>query len=152
QLTLRSRRTPGYQAINPEFYLESVSTLEAIPIRNTHGLLYVGNNNDGLVKLRARVKRLNSSAGGIIIIRDNSGNHVQDIQIPKDNKWRDYELKLTPNKFYKIQFKTPGVEMFLQGPNRPFVFTEPLYTKYLYKEVPFYFRVPENRKTFQIQI
>lgn len=152
QLTLRSRRTPGYQAINPEFYLESVSTLEAIPIRNTHGLLYVGNNNDGLVKLRARVKRLNSSAGGIIIIRDNSGNHVQDIQIPKDNKWRDYELKLTPNKFYKIQFKTPGAEMFLQGPNRPFVFTEPLYTKYLYKEVPFYFRVPENRKTFQIQI
>src|SRR5690606_41368598 len=73
QLTLRSRRTPGYQAINPEFYLESVSTLEAIPIRNTHGLLYVGNNNDDHVKLRARVKRLNSSAGGIISMHDNLG-------------------------------------------------------------------------------
>lgn len=152
ELRVRRNHDPKYVALHPEFYVDSVLSFEPIPIRNTRGLLYVGAKNNGLVRFRARVKRLNSSAGGIIIIRDESGNHIKDIIIPTDNKWRDYEINLAPNKFYKVQFRTPGAEMYFQGPNRPFVFTEPLYHKYLYKQVPYFFYVPDNVDNVKIEI
>lgn len=152
QLTLRRRSEPEFNALNPDFYLDSVTSFQSIPLRNTRGILYVGNNHDGIVKFRAMLKRLNSSVGGVVIIRDISGNHIKDVNLIPDSKWREYSVRLTPGQFYKIQFRTPGAEMQLQGPNRPFAFTEPLYNKYLYKQVPFYFRVPENQETVKIHI
>lgn len=152
QLSLRRRTDPKYHALHPEFYLEDVSGFKPIYIRNVSGILYVGDNHGGKVKFRAVAHPLNSSAGCTIIIREESGSHIQDIKIPHDNVWRNYEVQLPPGKFYKIEFRTPGVELQFQGPNRPFAFDKALYSRYLHKQVPFYFMVPADRSQFHIQV
>lgn len=151
-ITLRRKATVSYQVMNPDFYLDSVTSFRPIPIRNTNGLLYVGDDHDGKVMFRARLKWLNSSASGVIIIRDENKNHVMDIKLTPDDEWRDYEVKLERGKFYNIQFRTPGSELFFQGFNRPFVFTGTLYTRYIYSPVSFFFRVPDDEHEVKIQI
>lgn len=152
ELSIRRRESPEYRVIHPDFYLDSVHTFKPIIIRNTKGLLYVGDNHDNIVKFRALLKPLNNYAGGVIIIRDLEGNHIKDINVPPDNVWRNYNFQLEPGEFYRITFKTPGSELHFQGPNRPFAFNEALYTRYLHKQVPFYFHTPKNQDKVILQI
>lgn len=148
----RRRSESQYKVINPEFYLDSVSDFPSLPLRNVKGVLYVGNNQNGKVKFRASLKPINSSASGVIIIRDEDNNHVMDVVLKPDDITRDIEIQLEPNKLYNLQFSTPGSELFLQGPNRPFAFNQKLPNRYIHQQVSFYFKVPNKQEQVILEV
>ncbi|WP_236974821.1 DUF4838 domain-containing protein [Membranihabitans maritimus] len=152
QVALRRKTPQEWHVTNPDYYLENINDLPSIPVRTTKGILYIGNKGNGIVKFRARLKKLNSNGSGTIIFRTLENDFVADTNLPMNNQWQDYEISLEKNRFYKVDIKTPGSELFLKGPNFPFAFTKPLYNKYLDTPTYFYFRIPEDLNSAKIQI
>ncbi len=144
QVPMRARATnSSYRALNPDF-IAPLDEFPVIPVRNMTGILYVGNSGEGLVKFRTKLKASNSSASGVIIIRDLEDNHIEDLPMTPDNEWRLLSTALPRNQFYRVTFRTRGSELQLQGPDRPFAFDKKLPNRFIYKKVPFFIFVPGN--------
>lgn len=152
QFELRRKKEKKYIAMYPDFYLDSVNSFIPIPIRNENGIVYIGEYKNGLLVFNARLKPLNANAGGSIIFRDMNNNYINEINLKPDNKMKRIELKLEPNQFYNIYFRTPGSEIYFQGPNRPFVFSKKLKPRYTYNLVSYYFKIPEEIEEAIIRI
>lgn len=141
-----------YEVMNPEFYTDNLDEYHFIPVNNSSGIVYIGNNYDGTIQFNARLEPRKYGASGTIIIRDLKGTYIDEISLVPDDSIKNFDLKLPKNNFYNIEFLTPDSELYIQGPNRPFVFTESLFTRYIYQDAGFYFRVPKDFYSIKLSI
>lgn len=146
---LRSRkpRVSNFIAMEPTFHTEEIDTMPVIKFNNDpSGLVYIPDGKD--LTIRIKVKNVPSTrhGGGRVSFYTLDGEEIENFTIDYENQgWNDI-LFTAPkgDSFYKLTFSNPAAWMSIQGPNRPFAFTEPLNTGVLPSPIKLWTLVPNQ--------
>ncbi|MBY5956607.1 DUF4838 domain-containing protein [Membranicola marinus] len=147
--TLRSRKPTvlGYKAIHPNFHSEIIDTMPIIKFNNNpNSLVFIPDSSDLTIKIRVKNVPSNRHGGGNVVLFDLEGNEINSKIFDYENiEWNNISFTVPKaNAFYIIKFNNPAAIMYIQGPNRPFAFTDPLATGVLPQPIKLWAYNPKN--------
>lgn len=148
--TLRSSKPKISEFIpyKPTYKTEVLDTLPVVSFSNdVTALVYVSEESDLTIKVKVRNVPSTKYGNGIVSLLTMDGVELDNFRFEhQNNLWNHIEFEVPKgNQFYKLRFANPASRMSVQGPNRPFAFSDPLDTGVLPKNLQLWTYIPDGR-------